>query len=166
VVSNFLSKRSSLYQSLSGSGLEIGAFEHPAELPSACKVVYCDVITKAEALKLFPEINADKLPEIDVLVDIDRDGLTVFKNKSQDFVIINHVLEHLFDPVNAIRECFRVLKVGGTLVVSVPDKRFTFDKNRTLTTTTEIFERIKRIPKLAIPQDYDDMLINVHPELL
>ena len=166
MVPDFISKRNSLYQSLQGNGLEIGAFEHPAVLPEVCKVTYCDVISKTEALKLFPEVNKEELDEVDVILDIDKSGLSVFEENSQDFVIINHVLEHLFDPVFAIRECFRVLKRGGTLVASVPDKRFTFDKNRTVTTDVEIFERIRRIPKIPTPEDYEDLLRNVHPELL
>lgn len=166
MVPDFIVKRNPLYQSLRGNGLEIGAFEHPADLPKVCEVTYCDVISKTEASKLFPEVNKEELHEVDVILDIDKCGLSVFEDNSQDFVIINHVLEHLFDPVLAIRECFRVLKRGGTLVASVPDKRFTFDKNRTLTTDVEIFERIKRIPKIPTPQDYDDLLINVHPKLL
>ena len=166
MVPDFISKRNSLYQSLQGNGLEIGAFEHPAVLPEVCKVTYCDVISKTEALKLFPEVNKEELDEVDVILDIDKSGLSVFEDNSQDFVIINHVLEHLFDPVFAIRECFRVLKRGGTLVASVPDKRFTFDKNRTVTTDVEIFERIRRIPKIPTPEDYEDLLRNVHPELL
>ena len=166
MVPDFIVKRNLLYQSLRGNGLEIGAFEHPADLPEVCDVTYCDVITKSEAFKLFPEVNNAELQEVDVILDIDKCGLSVFKDNSQDFVIINHVLEHLFDPVFAIRECFRVLKRGGTLVAAIPDKRFTFDKNRTLTTDVEIFKRIKRIPKIPTPDDYEDLLRNVHSKLL
>ena len=166
MVPNFIAKRTPLYQSFRGNGLEIGAFEHPADLPEVCDVTYCDVISKTEALKLFPEVNKEELHEVDVILDIDKCGLSFFEDNSQDFVIINHVLEHLFDPVFAIRECFRVLKKGGSLVASVPDKRFTFDRNRTVTTDVEIFERIKRIPKIPTPEDYEDLLRNVHPNLL
>ena len=37
-----------------------------------------------------------------------------------DYVVMGEVLEHLEDPQGAIKEAMRVLKPGGTLVVSVP----------------------------------------------
>lgn len=166
MILDFLSLRSLHYQRLSGAGIEIGAFEHPAVLPSCCNVLYCDVINKKEAISLFPEINHDMLPDVDLIIDIDKDGLISFEDNSLDFVIINHVLEHLFDPIFAICECFRVLKKGGKLLASVPDKRFTFDQPRTLTSNVEIFKRVKRYPKGPVPLDYLDLLKNIHPELL
>jgi hypothetical protein len=42
--------------------------------------------------------------------------------------------------------------------MSVPDNRYTFDKYRPLTSVEKIFTRIKRIPKVAIPEDYNDIL--------
>lgn len=162
----FISKRNQLYQKISGKGLEIGAFEHPAKLPSECEVLYCDVISKKEASSLFPEIDKNLLVEVDKIIDIDINGLDAFESDSQNFVIINHVIEHLFNPVFAISECFRVLKKKGLLFLSVPDKRFTFDKNRPLTSKNQIFERIKRCPPIPLPSDYIDMLRYVHPGML
>jgi ubiquinone/menaquinone biosynthesis C-methylase UbiE len=36
-------------------------------------------------------------------------------DSSQDFVIANHLLEHLPDPIGALKEWYRVLRAGGTL---------------------------------------------------
>ena len=47
-----------------------------------------------------------------------------------DFVISAHVIEHLEDPLGAIRNAIRVLKRGGIFILVVPDRRFTFDKGR------------------------------------
>jgi SAM-dependent methyltransferase len=38
-----------------------------------------------------------------------------------DLVVFHHVIEHLDDPVAAVRECFRILKADGTLLVGTPD---------------------------------------------
>jgi 2-polyprenyl-3-methyl-5-hydroxy-6-metoxy-1,4-benzoquinol methylase len=38
-----------------------------------------------------------------------------------DVITMNHVLEHVYDPVETIHECSRTLKYGGLLVVSVPN---------------------------------------------
>lgn len=160
----FIQKRNSFYKKVCGNGIEIGAFEHPARLPKNCNIIYCDVISADEARVLFPEINHDNMVAIDKIIDLDGEGLRSFKNSSQDFVIINHVIEHIFDPVYAIEECFRVLKSNGILIMSVPDNRFTFDKYRPLTSVDKIFTRIKRLPKVAIPEDYSDILDYIDPQ--
>jgi ubiquinone/menaquinone biosynthesis C-methylase UbiE len=44
-----------------------------------------------------------------------------FPNDSFDAVSLNHVIEHVPHPVEALRECARILKPGGKLVVSTPN---------------------------------------------
>jgi SAM-dependent methyltransferase len=44
-----------------------------------------------------------------------------FGDNEVDLLIYNHVLEHLDDPLSALREAGRVLKHGGLLFVEVPD---------------------------------------------
>lgn len=58
---------------------------------------------------------------------------------SYDFVAASHVLEHVANPLRALREWQRILKPGGTLLVVVPHKPHTFDHRRQFTT----FDHIK-----------------------
>ncbi len=46
-----------------------------------------------------------------------------FENDSFDFIICNHVLEHIQDDTTAMRELFRVLAPGGTAIIQVPYDR-------------------------------------------
>ncbi len=43
-----------------------------------------------------------------------------FENNSFDYIILNHVLEHVEDEKNALQEIRRTLKVGGKVLFSMP----------------------------------------------
>lgn len=67
-------------------------------------------------------------PILDTAVGVDLnfpgyDGKTLpFPDASQDFVYSSHVLEHIEDYKNAIREWYRVTKVGGFIITVVPHR--------------------------------------------
>ncbi len=52
---------------------------------------------------------------------IDDAGDLPFPAESFDAAICTEVLEHLFDPLGALEEIVRVLRPGGTVVVTVPN---------------------------------------------
>jgi len=43
-----------------------------------------------------------------------------FKKDEFDEIRINHVLEHLNDPIRVLKECIRICKNGAKIVVNVP----------------------------------------------
>ncbi|MCB0785280.1 MAG: hypothetical protein KDC02_13865, partial [Flavobacteriales bacterium] len=59
----YLALREPGWALLSGHGLEVGALHEPAPLPVACTVEYVDAISREEAARLFPEIEAERLVE-------------------------------------------------------------------------------------------------------
>jgi SAM-dependent methyltransferase len=62
-----------------------------------------------------------------------------FKDNSFDFIICNHVLEHIPDDTKAMQELYRVLAPSGTAVVQVPydaKREITFEDN-TITDQSE-----------------------------
>lgn len=67
-------------------------------------------------------LNIDIFPPADIIYDV-REGLPLEDN-SVSFIFNEHFLEHLDYPISVkkvIKECLRVLKPGGKLVVGVPD---------------------------------------------
>lgn len=118
---------------LAGEGIEIGAFNCPAPVPPGGRVRYVDVCTRAEAKRRFPEVDEAALVEPDLVCDMDRGGLAGLADRSLDFVLCNHVLEHVANPVRALGELFRVLRPGGHAAIGIPDKDYTFDRPRAVT---------------------------------
>ena len=47
--------------------------------------------------------------------------IETFKEKDFDVIIMNHVIEHLSDPVSVIKEIYSILKPGGKLIIGTPD---------------------------------------------
>lgn len=121
------------YALLSGEGIEIGAFGEPAVLPDSCRVSYFDAIDRKTASERFPEIASDTLVEVDILGDIDKRDLRKLPAESLDFVIANHVIEHVACPIAMLEDMLYILRPGGRIAIAAPDKRYTFDRDRPLT---------------------------------
>ncbi|MFZ0490324.1 MAG: class I SAM-dependent methyltransferase [Salegentibacter sp.] len=55
-----------------------------------------------------------------------------FEDNSFDFILCNHVLEHIPDDTKAMQELFRILRPGGTAILQIPqelDRAKTFEDN-------------------------------------
>ena len=61
--------------------------------------------------------TADLYKEADLKLDIQATGL---QDESNDVIICNHVLEHVDDFKLALREMYRILRSGGSLICSFP----------------------------------------------
>jgi 2-polyprenyl-3-methyl-5-hydroxy-6-metoxy-1,4-benzoquinol methylase len=44
-----------------------------------------------------------------------------FSANDMDVIVMNHVIEHTPDPAGMLRECYRILKAGGRLMVTTPN---------------------------------------------
>jgi SAM-dependent methyltransferase len=99
-------------------------------------------------------INVDRYREMDTVykqaelrqtgrampVDVVAPGDDLpFEDDSHDFVLASHVIEHIPDPVKALREWTRVARKFVFLVV--PHRDRTFDRDRELTPVAELLAR-------------------------
>lgn len=123
---------------LCGTGIEIGALHNPLRVPKDAHVKYVDRLSVEELRKHYPELNNVALVPVDIIADGER--LQTIGERTQDFVIANHFIEHCANPILAMENMLRVLKSGGILYVALPDKRQCFDVDRPETT----FEHLVR----------------------
>jgi SAM-dependent methyltransferase len=63
---------------------------------------------------------------------------------SYDALLASHVIEHIANPLRALREWSRVLAESGTLVLVVPHRETTFDHRRPLTSVEHLVEDFER----------------------
>jgi len=63
----------------------------------------------------------------------DSIDLSKIKDETYDFILSSHSLEHIANPIKALKEWLRVLKANGALLLILPNKEFTFDNKRPIT---------------------------------
>ena len=87
-------------------------------------------------------------------------------NETFDFTILNHVIEHVANPIAVIGELFRVTRIGGRVIIGAPDKDYTFDKPRHVTPYSHLLEEFEQGTTEVTDEHYLDFLRAVHPEML
>lgn len=130
---------------LRGQGVEIGPGHAPFPVPSGVSVRYLDRWEPVENSALFPELGDQPgFPRPDIVANLDVDRLSALRDASQDFVIASHILEHLANPLAMLVDVHRVLKPGGLLVLILPDRRVTFDSERSPTSLEHLADEYRR----------------------
>jgi len=69
------------------------------------------------------------------------DGSLKGIHKQFDLIFSSHCIEHSFDIINHINEVYDLLSQDGVYCLVVPDRRFTFDYFKKLTTVTDVLYR-------------------------
>ncbi|MBL0162008.1 MAG: methyltransferase domain-containing protein [Bryobacterales bacterium] len=152
-------------QYFQGQGIEIGALSDPMRIPPGCTVRYADAFTSQQLRQQY-QVAAQGYEIVEVDIITDAHLLTEIENASQDFVIANHVIEHLGDPLLALRNMLRVLRPDGVLFFALPDKRHTFDKDRPCTPFEHLLEDHRHGPELSREAHYREWfrLVDKIPE--
>jgi SAM-dependent methyltransferase len=98
-------------------GCEIGGSKNnPFNIPGCVNVDFTDEHTR------FKQVEIDLCGEalkVDVVAEAD---CLPFEDSSQDYVVSSHVIEHLPDPIKALKEWVRVIRPGGIILAIIPHK--------------------------------------------
>jgi SAM-dependent methyltransferase len=121
--------------------------------------------------------NEDSVPITEKAIGVELDypgydGTTLpFPSESQDAVFASHCLEHIEEYRSSIAEWYRVLRIGGYLIIAVPHKylyerkaappsRFNLDHKRFYTPQTLISELEEALPlegyRVRLLREIDD----------
>lgn len=135
-----------------GAGIEIGALNKPTLLSKHASVTYVDRYTREELRRIYPELHTADLVEPDILDEAETLGK--ISDNTYDFVISSHVLEHLEDPILAIKNHIRVLKPGGILFLALPERTRTSDMHRQPTDIEHLIKDHLHGPNISRDQHY------------
>jgi SAM-dependent methyltransferase len=128
---SFVPTRTLLARHLIGSGVELGPGHAPFPvLQPGTTVRYIDSWQPDENRDLFPELGDAGFVRPDIVADLNTERLAALPDRSQDFVICSHVIEHLAEPIGLIADVYRVLRPGGIALILLPDRHRTFDRTR------------------------------------
>ena len=139
---------------LQGCGIEIGALHARLTVPAGAQVRYVDRFPTELLKAQYPELPQHEFVDVDIVDN--GEHLAKIENKSQDFVIANHFVEHCQDPITAIGNMVRVLREEGILYFALPDKRFTFDIERPVTTVEHILSDYHNGPAGSLRDHLDE----------
>ena len=137
--------REDIGRTLSGSILEIGPGHDPFPTSPGARVTYADRSVEGGRDTTWPELAGQPHgPDADIDLDLDRSGLGAIPDHQFDAVVACHVIEHLANPIEALREMERVLRPGGRLVLVIPDRTRTFDCVRQPTPLSHLLDDFER----------------------
>jgi glycosyltransferase involved in cell wall biosynthesis/predicted SAM-dependent methyltransferase len=120
---------------IKGEGVEIGALNAPIQVnTNHATVQYIDRIPVKTLLDHYVELEPNTITHPDIVAD--AEDLSIIPDSSQDFIIANHLLEHLRNPIKALREFHRIAKKYNSVIfLALPNQKnkSSFDKKRNVT---------------------------------
>jgi len=103
---------------LQGTGIEIGALHGPLRiLHNNAKVKYVDYTSTTDLKKRYP--NLDHIVNVDIISS--AEDLEGTEDDSLCFIIANHVIEHIANPIKTLERWHKKLKNEGILYLAFPD---------------------------------------------
>lgn len=126
------------------TALEISPFSNPllrgdnisyfALGDSACLKAIALSYQRSGLLSFNPENVPDKIHFVSPNGDLS------IVNQQFDFVVSSHVVEHVYDLASHLIAVQKLLKLGGQYILFIPDKRYTFDYFKPLSTFADVLD--------------------------
>ena len=158
---NYREKLSNRY--LLGKGIEFGALHNPLSVHDQSQVVYADKYSKNELLKNFKELARVKesIVETDIYFDLNQDNWQTLAHNDFNFFIANHVIEHLVNPIRFLEGISKIMSLDSFLYLAIPDKDYTFDRDRQLTTWEHLYQDYLANKTKLEREHIDDFVRNI-----
>ncbi len=86
---------------------------------------------------------------------------TPFEDETLSFVLSEHVLEHIPNPIKSLKEWIRILKVGGKLIIFLPHKERTNDCHRSVTSLEHLISDYEKDVSINDDTHFQDWWENV-----
>ena len=129
---------------LSEKGLEIGpSFSPLCPKKEGYRIKIIDHMNREMLIEKYKDnINVNKflsnIEEVDYVWNGEPYEELVGANNKFSYIIASHVIEHSVDLLNFLNGCTNILIDGGVISLAIPDKRFTFDCFREITSIREV----------------------------
>ena len=137
-----------------GRGLEIGGpsglFSRRGGVPAYAWAAHLDNVNFAAAtawesgLRDGGEFRYDAAQPVGRQYLREAVNLQGIPDHAYDFILSSHCLEHVANPLAALREWRRVTRPGGHLLLALPDPSRTFDHRRPVTTLAHLHDDFDR----------------------
>lgn len=144
---------------IAGHGIEIGGLGRPLRVPPHAQVKYVDRKSGENLLASYAvNMKARKIKIVEPDIVADGETLDGIGDRTQDFVIANHVIEHFQNPIRFFKNVHRVLRDDGILFLAIPDKERTFDHARSVTPFTHLKGDFENGPEQSRQQHFEDFV--------
>jgi hypothetical protein len=124
-------------------GLEFRALCSPVVTREDGPVFYADVLSTRDLRLKYaqdPAVDVSEIVEVDYVTGNQKLSAVVEPGREFDYVILNHVFEHLPSPLSYLADLRSILSPRGLVCCAIPDMRRTFDACRRETTLGDLAE--------------------------
>ena len=127
------------------SGVEIGGPSNTGRIVYQHATTIDNVIFSKDTIwsKHTDEYNYYENKKGKVIIN-DSVNIHLVENDRYDFCFSSHSLEHIANPLKAIREWLRIVKSGGFIVIVVPEKSQCFDHRRNYSSFTTLLAQYEK----------------------
>lgn len=117
-------------------GLEIGPSHNPIVRKSdGYRVKVLDHLDRRGLIEKYkddPGVDTSRIEEVDFVWRGESFPDLIGHDERFSWIIASHVVEHVPNLVEFLNDCDAIMEPGGVLTLAVPDKRYCFDRFRTL----------------------------------